>query len=166
MRTLPRIVAPKAGPSLTIAWINAPPTPARSADSSTIAAEAAVASPMPAPAPTITPNTAMYGSPVDTVIPPAIASPIAINRNPKAAVSLAPIRAAMRSAATAPTTRPPISGRNLRPAPWASIPRMAWRYCGSVKSTPNIPKMPTPANTTPTLKLRERKTPRSMRGWT
>jgi hypothetical protein len=51
MRTLPRIAAPNGAPSLEIAWSSPPPTPAWSARNWTNAAELAVASSIPAPAP-------------------------------------------------------------------------------------------------------------------
>ena len=90
--------------------------------------------------------------------------PVARMPNPSATVSLGPSRAATRSAGTAPRTMPAIAGRNRSPAPWASRPMMAWRYCGSVKRTPNIPKTPAAARMIPQLKLRERKRRRSMSG--
>ena len=59
---------------------------------------------------------------------------------------------------------PAIAGRNRRPAPWASRPMIPCRYCGSVKRTPNIPKMPAAARMIPQLKLRDRKRDRSISG--
>jgi hypothetical protein len=46
----------------------------------------------------------------------------------------------------------------------ASVPRIAWKYCGAVNSTPNSAKTPTAARIVPQVKLVEPNRPRSTSG--
>ena len=114
---LPRIVAPKAGPSLMIACISALPTPLRSTGSSTIAADAAVARAMPAPQPTTKVQAVSKASPLDTEIVLPQRSPRPRTASPVAAETRIPSLRATRSAGMAPTTMPAIAGRKRTPAP-------------------------------------------------
>ena len=164
LRMLPRNEAPNAGPSFTTAWRSAAPTPLRSGESSTSAADAAVAKPMPPPRPTMKVHPAMNPSPLVAVIVAPTSEPTTTTANPSATVSLAPIRAFTRSAVTAPTRRPATVGRRRNPEPCGSTPMIAWKYWGSPNSTPNSPKIPTEVRSTPQVKLREWKSDRSMRG--
>ncbi len=98
------------------------------------------------------------------VVAPA-PSPAAITANPSATVALAPARRASRSASAAPTISPPINGSNRMPAPMASAPRTAWKYCGTVNSNPNIANDTTVARIVPQVKLADLNSDRSTSGW-
>jgi hypothetical protein len=126
LSTLPRIAAANGAATLLTAWITAEPTPARSAASAPSAAADAVASATPIPRPTTGVHSDRKPVPLVTLVVAPIPSPAAIRANPSATMSLAPARAATRSANPAPTARPPISGSSRRPLPMALVPRMAW----------------------------------------
>ena len=64
--------------------------------------------------------------------------PAGEQREPHGDRQLRPDSAATRSAGTAPTISPPISGSSRRPEPIASVPSTPWKYCGIVNSTPII----------------------------
>ena len=106
----------------------------------------------------------MNPSPLAAVIVAPTTEPTTTTANPIATVSFAPIREVTRSAVTAPTISPPTAGRRRSPEPCGSTPRIAWKYWGSPNSTPNNPKTPSEVRSTPHVKLRERKSERSMSG--
>ena len=84
-----------------------------------------------------------------TLVVAPISKPAASTANPAATVIFAPIRAATRSAGTAPTIRPPISGSSRRPDPIALVPSTPWKYCGMVNSTPIMARTATATRMTP-----------------
>src|ERR1019366_814516 len=161
----PRIDAPKAGPSLTTAWRRADPTPLRSADSSTRAAEAAVANTKPAPNPATNVQAAMNPSPLVALRLDPTTRPMATSAKPAPTVILAPRRAATRSAVTAPPSSPTMTGSSRNPEPCGSRPTIAWKYWGKVNRAPNSPNTPNAMRITPQVKLRERNSDRSTSGW-
>src|SRR5262249_22989881 len=80
------------------------------------------------------------------------ASPALVIANPAATVSLAPTRSAIRSAGTAPRTRPPMMGSRRMPEPCGSRPSTPWEYCGRVDTIPIRARPPTAARNTPQVK--------------
>src|SRR5580700_6459747 len=135
LNALPRIAVPNGPPTLFTAWSTADPTPLRSSESSTRAAEVDVDRARPSPIPAIAIQTATKTvlEPVEVVEPNSKPEPS--STNPAAATSLAPKTRTNRSAGTAPRTRPRMTGSSRRPEPMASAPRTPWKYCGIVNST-------------------------------
>ena len=106
----------------------------------------------------------MKPSPLVVVIVVPTASPTTTTAKPTATVSFAPRRAATRSAGTAPTISPAMTGRSRKPEPCGSRPLMAWKYCGRTNRTPNSPKTPNAVRTIPQVKLRDPNSDRSTSG--
>src|ERR1700677_3066533 len=127
---------PSGPPTSSIASTTPEPTPLRSGDSSTSAAEVEVASARPIPAPTTTIHIATNKPLESTLVVAPTDSPTTSRPNPPATASLAPTSLASRAAGTAPIRTPPISGKSLIPEPIAVVPRTPWKYCGIVNRTP------------------------------
>lgn len=94
-------------------------------------------------------------SPELTLVMAPPSSPAANIANPAPTVSRAPIRAAIRSAGTAPTVSPAIMGSSRSPLPMASVPRMPWKYWGMVNSTPTMAMESVAMRTMPEVKPAE-----------
>ena len=157
MSTLPRIAAPNGAPIFWKACITADPTPLRSCGNTESAVDPAVAKASPIPTPTRAIHAATKPSldPTPVVAPRSI--PAASSANPSATVIFAPTTRATRSAGTAPTTSPPISGKSRKPEPMASVQSTPWKNCGIVNSTPIMARIAVAARITPQVKEAERK---------
>ena len=83
---------------------------------------------------------------------------------PIATVTLGPIRSAILSAGTAPTTRPPMMGSSRMPASWGLRPSAPCEYWGSVKTRPINASPPMAARMTPQVKPLDRNNARSISG--
>jgi hypothetical protein len=147
--TLPEMATPMGPAVFWKAWMTAEPIPLRSAESGESAAAVAAVSARPEPAHAIAIQAAMNAMLDAVPVAVPMTAPTPRRTKPRATVSLAPTALASALAGSAPAISPPTRGSSRRPEPSASVPRMAWKYCGMVKSKPIMPRPASPPRIAP-----------------
>src|SRR5208282_2608500 len=133
-------------------------------DSSTSAADMAVAMaiPTPSPATAIHPDTKRPSDP--TLIVDPRNNPTESRPKPAATATLAPTKRTTRAAGMAPTMSPPTRGSSLMPDPMAVVPSTPWKYCGMVNKTPSMATIGNMERITPQVNDAEPNSERSSSG--